>query len=44
LDARITAPVALAPLVAGLIGGMLVSLWIARRAAGVKPAEVWRYE
>lgn len=44
LDARISAAAVLAPLVGGLVGGMLVSVWAARRAATVKPAEVWRYE
>ena len=44
LEARITAAVALVPLAAGLIGGVLVSVWVARRAAAVKPAEVWRHD
>jgi hypothetical protein len=44
LDARISAAAVLAPLVGGLMGGMLVSVWAARRAAAVKPAEVWRHE
>ena len=44
LDARISAGAVLAPLIGGLIGGILVSMWAARRAAAVKPAEVWRHE
>jgi lipoprotein-releasing system permease protein len=44
LDARIHAAATLGPLAAGLIGGVLVSTWVARRAAAVKPAEVWRHE
>jgi len=44
LGARIDPGAALLAIVLALLAGGLASLWLARRAAGIKPAEVWRNE
>ncbi len=44
LQVRISPNVAVTSLAVGLLGGILVSLWVARRAANIKSAEVWRSE
>jgi lipoprotein-releasing system permease protein len=44
MDARIDPVVVLASLSMALLGGALVSLWMAGRASNIKPAEVFRGE
>ena len=44
LNAQIGPLAALAALALALLCGGLVSFWLSRRAAGIKPAEVWRSE
>ena len=44
MDARIDPVVILTSLALALLGGALVSLWMARRASNIKPAEVLRGE
>jgi ABC-type antimicrobial peptide transport system permease subunit len=44
LDANISAVMAGSALALGLITGAMVSFWLARRAAQIQPAELWRYE
>lgn len=44
LDASVSPELAVGAFILALLAGSLVSLWMARRAAGIKPAEVWRSE
>ncbi len=44
LDANISAVMAGSALALGLITGAMVSFWLARRAAQIQPAELWRHE